>query len=46
MAARYKSDILFAFGVAVALVLGFELREILLLIYVSALFAVVTAPFP
>jgi len=45
MAARYKSDILFAFGVAVALVLGFELREILLLIYVSALFAVVTAPF-
>jgi predicted PurR-regulated permease PerM len=45
MAARHKSDILFALGIAVALALAFRLREILLLIYVSALFAVVTTPF-
>jgi predicted PurR-regulated permease PerM len=45
MATRHKSDILFAFAIAVLLVLAFELREVLLLIYVSALFAVVTSPF-
>ena len=45
MAARHKSDILFAFAIAVTLALAFELRQVLLLIYVSALFAVVTTPF-
>ena len=45
MAARHKSDIIFGFAIAVLLILAFELREVLLLIYVSALFAVVTSPF-
>lgn len=45
MAARHKSDILFAFAIAVALALAYFLREILLLVYVSILFAVVTTPF-
>ena len=45
MAARHKSDILFAVAILVGLALIFRLREILLLIYVSALFAVVTTPF-
>ncbi len=45
MAAKHKSDILFAFAIAVALALAYFLREILLLIYVSMLFAVVTTPF-
>jgi predicted PurR-regulated permease PerM len=45
MTARHKSDILFAFGIALALTLAFKLRQLLLLIYVSALFAVVTTPF-
>ena len=45
MAARHKSDILFTVAILVGLALIFRLREILLLIYVSALFAVVTTPF-
>lgn len=45
MAARHKSDIIFALSIIVALALAFRLREILLLVYVSALFAVVTTPF-
>ena len=45
MAARHKSDILFAVAILFGLALIFRLREILLLIYVSALFAVVTTPF-
>jgi predicted PurR-regulated permease PerM len=45
MAARHKSDILFAFAIAVALAFAYKLKDVLLLIYVSALFAVVTTPF-
>jgi predicted PurR-regulated permease PerM len=45
MAAPHKSDILFAFAIAVILALAFKLKDVLLLIYVSALFAVVTTPF-
>jgi len=37
-------NILFAFGVALALALAWELREVLMLVYVSALFAVVLMP--
>jgi predicted PurR-regulated permease PerM len=39
-----RSDILFAFGVAIALALAFYIRNVLLLIYVSAMFAVVIGP--
>jgi predicted PurR-regulated permease PerM len=39
-----RSHILFAFGVALALALAWRLREVLVLIYVSALFAVVLLP--
>jgi predicted PurR-regulated permease PerM len=45
MPERHKSDILFAFAIAVALALAYELKDVLLVIYVSALFAVVTTPF-
>ncbi|HUY82489.1 MAG TPA: AI-2E family transporter [Acidobacteriaceae bacterium] len=41
---RHHSDILFAFGVAIALYLAWHLRRELVLIYVSALFAVVLMP--
>jgi predicted PurR-regulated permease PerM len=37
-------NILFAFGVAMALALAWELRDVLTIIYVSALFAVVLMP--
>ncbi len=39
-----RADILFAFAIAVALGVAYLLREILLLLYVSALFAVVLTP--
>jgi predicted PurR-regulated permease PerM len=39
-----RSHILFAFGVALAIALAWRLREVLALIYVSALFAVVLLP--
>ena len=42
--AAIRSHILFAFGVVVALALAWHLREVLLLIYISALFAVVFTP--
>jgi predicted PurR-regulated permease PerM len=45
MPARHKSDILFAFAIAVVLALTYKLKDVLLVIYVSALFAVVTTPF-
>lgn len=41
---RHRSDILFAFGVAIALYLAWQVRRELVLIYVSALFAVVLMP--
>ena len=41
---RHHSDILFAFGVAIALYLAWQVRRELVLIYVSALFAVVLMP--
>jgi len=37
-------NILFTFAVALALALAWELREVLMLVYVSALFAVVLMP--
>jgi len=40
----HRSEILFAFAIALAIVLGYFLRHVLLLIYVSALFAVVLDP--
>jgi predicted PurR-regulated permease PerM len=39
-----RGHILFAFGILIALVLAWRLREVLLLVYVSALFAVVLTP--
>jgi predicted PurR-regulated permease PerM len=39
-----RANILFAFGVALVLLLAYLMREILLLLYVSALFAVVLSP--
>ncbi|MGE5112272.1 MAG: AI-2E family transporter [Acidobacteriaceae bacterium] len=44
MASNHRSDILFAFFVALLLVLAWHVRDGLLLIYVSALFAVVIGP--
>ncbi|HTW45166.1 MAG TPA: AI-2E family transporter [Acidobacteriaceae bacterium] len=41
---RHRSDILFAFAVAIAIYLAWKLRRELVLIYVSALFAVVLTP--
>ncbi|HTV06729.1 MAG TPA: AI-2E family transporter [Acidobacteriaceae bacterium] len=40
----HRSDILFAFGVAIALYLAWKVRRELVLIYVSALFGVVLMP--
>lgn len=42
--ADHRSDILFAFAMALAIVLGYVVRHVLLLIYVSALSAVVLDP--
>jgi predicted PurR-regulated permease PerM len=42
--AAVRSHILFTFGVALALALAWHLREVLMLVYVSALFAVVLMP--
>ncbi|HEY7617192.1 MAG TPA: AI-2E family transporter [Terriglobales bacterium] len=44
MAARHKSEIVLAFAIAVALLLAYVARHVLLLIYVAALFAVVITP--
>ena len=40
----HRSDILFFFGVAIALWVAYTVRDVLMLIYVSALFAVVLSP--
>lgn len=44
MSQNHRSDILFAFGVMLALAIAWYIRDVLLLIYVSALFAVVLGP--
>lgn len=44
MANNHRSDILFFFGVALALWIAYIVRDVLMLIYVSALFAVVLSP--
>ena len=44
MANNHRSDILFFFGVAIALWVAYSVRDVLMLIYVSALFAVVLSP--
>jgi len=41
---NHRSDILFLFGVAIALWVAYSVRDVLMLIYVSALFAVVLSP--
>lgn len=41
---RHRSDILFGFFVAILLLLAWHIRDVLLLIYISALFAVVIGP--
>ncbi len=41
---NHRSDILFLFGVSLALWIAYSVRDVLLLIYVSALFAVVLSP--
>lgn len=41
---NHRSDILFFFGVLIALWLAYTVRDVLMLIYVSALFAVVLSP--
>jgi hypothetical protein len=41
---NHRSDILFFFGVLLALWTAYLVRDVLLLIYVSALFAVVLSP--
>jgi predicted PurR-regulated permease PerM len=43
-ASAVRSHILFAFGMVLALALAWRLRDVLLLVYVSALFAVVLMP--
>ncbi len=43
-AAGHRSDILFFFAVSLSIYLAFEVRAVLLLIYVSALFAIVLSP--
>jgi len=40
----HRSDILFGFGLLLALYLAFQVINVLLLVYISALFAVVLAP--
>jgi predicted PurR-regulated permease PerM len=44
MANNHRSDILFFFGVCIALWVAYIVRDVLMLIYVSALFAVVLSP--
>jgi len=44
MAKNHRSDILFFFGVCLALWIAYSVRDVLMLIYVSALFAVVLSP--
>ncbi|HZD92628.1 MAG TPA: AI-2E family transporter, partial [Candidatus Sulfotelmatobacter sp.] len=44
MANNHRSDILFFFGVGIALWVAYSVRDVLMLIYVSALFAVVLSP--
>lgn len=44
MANNHRSDILFFFGIALALWVAYSVRDVLMLIYVSALFAVVLSP--
>ena len=44
MANNHRSDILFFFGVMLALWVAYTVRDVLMLIYVSALFAVVLSP--
>lgn len=41
---NHRSDILFFFAVAIALWVAYSVRDVLMLIYVSALFAVVLSP--
>lgn len=41
---NHRSDILFFFGVLIALWIAYTVRDVLMLIYVSALFAVVLSP--
>lgn len=41
---NHRSDILFFFGVLISLWVAYTVRDVLMLIYVSALFAVVLAP--
>lgn len=41
---NHRSDILFLFGIFIALWLAYTVRDVLMLIYVSALFAVVLSP--
>ena len=41
---NHRSDILFFFGVAIGLWVAYYVRDVLMLIYVSALFAVVLSP--
>ena len=41
---NHRSDILFFFGVGIALWVAYSVRDVLMLIYVSALFAVVLSP--
>ncbi len=44
MAKNHRSDILFFFGVSLVLWIAYTVRDVLMLIYVSALFAVVLSP--
>src|SRR6266851_3101575 len=44
MAKNHRSDILFFFGVILALWTAYTVRDVLILVYVSALFAVVLSP--
>src|SRR5207302_878562 len=44
MANNHRSDILFFFGVILTLWVAYSVRDVLMLIYVSALFAVVLSP--
>ena len=43
-AANHRADIIFFFAIAILLLLAYQVRSVLLLVYLSALFAVVLAP--
>ena len=44
MSDRHRTELLLAFGIALGIFVAYQVRHVLLLIYISALFAVVFRP--